>query len=253
MTDQSVETTEKLARVHERYNEEYFEVYSLVIITFATCSSESGIQLKKIKYENNHFVAIFDINSGYVNTDDIFYLHYVVQIKKGDLPFLEESSYELDIKVNNTLYPEIGSSHYGKYEKSSLATNIDYDHLTAKEFNYLIDDVTDETYNKLYIINARQYGRVVSSSSSKEDAVRVVTRHFTDERWSEYINIVIDCKVVTETDLLYGVYVKWEYHRYDEVTTYDEYVILFKKEVADIVVRNVIYDDKESYIINTTN
>ena len=75
------------------------------------------------------------------------------------------------------------------------------------------------------------------------------TRHFTDNRYQGYINTVVDCSIIYENEILYGLNVKWQY----QTTIYEENVISFKKDVALITVRNVVYNDEESFNVVTNN
>ncbi len=104
-----------------------------------------------------------------------------------------------------------------------------------------------ELYKSLFVIDGKEYGRLISSSDSAEDAVDVCKRHFTDNRYEGSINTPVECRVIYESDILYGVYVKWIVSG----STYEENVISLKKEIADVTVNNVVYDDKESYAIKT--
>ena len=99
----------------------------------------------------------------------------------------------------------------------------------------------------LFVLNGEEYGRLIASSESAEDAVRVCTRHFTDTRYEGYYNTVTDCSVIYESDILYGLNVKWEVGEGE----YEENVISIKKNVADITVNNVVYGDKDSFRILT--
>ena len=126
------------------------------------------------------------------------------------------------------------------------------DKISDDAFLSLIDSGTHRIQQSLYEINRIKYGRIISSSNSSEDAVRVCTRHFTDERYPQAINTVIECKVIYESDLFYGINVKWKITDHGEFSgQYEENVISFKKEIADITVRNVIYGDEESFKICT--
>ncbi len=99
----------------------------------------------------------------------------------------------------------------------------------------------------LFNLNGEEYGRLIASSESAEDAVRVCTRHFTDTRYEGYYNTVTDCSVIYESDILYGLNVKWKVGE----GKYEENVISIKKNVADITVNNVVYGDKDSFRILT--
>lgn len=112
------------------------------------------------------------------------------------------------------------------------------------------EDEVNKIFKSIYIMDGKRYGRVISSADSLEDAVRVATRHFTDNRDAPYTkNTVVECRVIYESDILYGVYVKWKVRN----SEYEENVVSFKKSAADITVRNVIYGDVPSYKIHTNN
>lgn len=104
-------------------------------------------------------------------------------------------------------------------------------------------------------IDGQSYGRIISSSDSPEDAVNVCTRHFTSEHYSATSvskNTVVECSVIYESELFYGIYVKWEhYSGGNSKSYYDENVISFKKSVADITAGNSTYIDRQSYNIIT--
>ena len=73
------------------------------------------------------------------------------------------------------------------------------------------------------------YGRVVSSASSRADALAVTQEKFTNEQCT-----VSENRVDLETDLFYGIYVKWLYTEGEsEPISYDESVVSFKTEVYD--------------------
>ena len=131
-------------------------------------------------------------------------------------------------------------------------SNKSLDEISDEGFLSLVDSYENDIYQSLYEINGEKYGRIISSSDSLEDAVRVGTRHFTDNRHAQAINTVTECKVIYVSDFLYGINVKWKLTNHGEFKgQYEENVISFKKEVADITVRNVIYDDVESFRICT--
>lgn len=73
------------------------------------------------------------------------------------------------------------------------------------------------------------YGRVVSSASSREEALSAVQERFANEQCK-----VSENRVELETDLYYGIYVKWLYsYGGSETVSYDESVVSFKREVYD--------------------
>ena len=75
------------------------------------------------------------------------------------------------------------------------------------------------------------YGRVISSSSSAEEAVAAAMEEFTSD--SCYVS---RCELEEEGDVFYAVYVKWTERCPDSgnaPAVYDECVVSFKKEVYD--------------------
>lgn len=124
----------------------------------------------------------------------------------------------------------------------------DYNVISDNDFHFIINNYRNTIYQSLYVLDGKDYGRLIASSNSVEDAVKVCTRHFTDERYQNFINTVIDCNVIYESDILYGINVKWKVSSGGQ---YEENVISFKKSIADITVTNLIYNDIESYNICT--
>ena len=75
------------------------------------------------------------------------------------------------------------------------------------------------------------YGRVIESAASQEEAIEVATEHF-NSGWCT----TVECRLSVETDLFYGLYVKWDYRSGgtgEPVSYYDEYVVSFKKQIYD--------------------
>ena len=97
ITTDDLHTSKQLTRVHERYNEEFFEHYALMIIAFDTCLTEKIIGINDIKFDGEKFIAIFDV-TGFPITDDISTRHFV-----------------FDIKVNNLDNIGSGSAYYDEY------------------------------------------------------------------------------------------------------------------------------------------
>ena len=120
--------------------------------------------------------------------------------------------------------------------------------LSSRNLNSFLEQSKNDLYSSLYEIDGIEFGRIISSAESAEDAVDVCTRHFTDDRYPQSVNRVVECYVIYESDLFYGIYVKWELYDYEEFDgSWDEIVISFKKGVADITARNVIYGDEAAY------
>lgn len=82
------------------------------------------------------------------------------------------------------------------------------------------------------------YGRVIGSSASGEEALSVAEKRFTNSDYK-----VVENRITVETDLFYGLYVKWA-HR-SEKYSYDEYVVSFKKSVYDAENNRFITKDKD--------
>ena len=75
------------------------------------------------------------------------------------------------------------------------------------------------------------YGRVIESTSSREEALTTAAEHFT---CGDYVTV--ENRLTVETNLYYGLYVKWAYQSNGTVDMsryYDEYVVSFKKSVYD--------------------
>lgn len=122
----------------------------------------------------------------------------------------------------------------------------------STEVSDFVKENGNSIFKSLFEIDGKEYGRIISSSESAEDAVNVCTRHFTDERYPDTANTVVECKVIYESDLFYGIYVKWSYYNFGEgAIEYDENVISFKKDVADITVWNAQYEEENAYRLCT--
>ncbi|MDE7439481.1 MAG: hypothetical protein K2N23_03135 [Clostridia bacterium] len=116
---------------------------------------------------------------------------------------------------------------------------IDKNDLNVKgEVNELltVDELVDfhlngNKYPDNFVFNELSgYGRVIESSSSQEDALTLVRNHFTSSNCT-----TVESRLEVETDLFYGLYVKWEYKSSgsEQILYYDEYVVSFKKDVYD--------------------
>lgn len=86
------------------------------------------------------------------------------------------------------------------------------------------------------------YGRVMPSTSSVAEALSMVKEYFTNGYY-----VAVEYKLTVETDLFYGIYVKWAYQSngtIDMSRYYDEYVVSFKKSVFDYYFS---YDDSDYF------
>lgn len=119
-----------------------------------------------------------------------------------------------------------------------------------EELDDFLAQYSDTVYQSLYTLDGLPYGRIISSSESPEEAVDICTRRFTDNRYLAASNTVVECEVIYESELFYGVHVEWDYFSEGEfVYRYEENVISFKKSVADITVRDVKTGDENAYRI----
>ena len=114
VTTDDLHTSQQLTRVHERYNEEFFEHYALMIIAFDTCLTEEIIGINDIKFDGEKFIAIFDV-TGVPITDDISTRHFVFKINKLAFQNMDKQTYQVDIKVNNLDNIGSGSAYYDEY------------------------------------------------------------------------------------------------------------------------------------------
>lgn len=114
VTTDDTETTSRLARVHERYNEEFFEDYALMIIAFDTCSTEEVIGLNNLKFTGEKFIAIFNVK-GVPVYEDFITRYFVFKINKLVFENMDKSSFQVDIKANNLDYIGSGSAYYDNY------------------------------------------------------------------------------------------------------------------------------------------
>ena len=125
----------------------------------------------------------------------------------------------------------------------------DFEHISDEELEYIFKNHDKYPINIGYI-NDKHYGRIVNSSSSVDNALEEVTNHFTDNRYSFSTCNVVEVTLDIETELFYGVYVKWEHNSFGDLSYYDEYVVSFKKEIYDCKVKKFITDTEIS-IFNT--
>lgn len=81
-----------------------------------------------------------------------------------------------------------------------------------------------QIYQSLFVLDGNDYERVIASSESREDAMEMCTQNYPDGK----------CELVYESELLYGFYVKREHMSKEGIcTTYEDYVISFKRSIAE--------------------
>jgi len=126
-----------------------------------------------------------------------------------------------------------------------------FEHISGKELEYAAKNY-DKYPSNIGFINDKNYGRIVNSSSSVDNALEVVINHFTHNRHSSSTSKVVEVILDIETELFYGVYVKWEHNNSGQLSYYDEYVVSFKKDIYDCEVKKII-TDSETSIFKTKN
>lgn len=125
--------------------------------------------------------------------------------------------------------------------EADLSFEANLSKLSSRNLNSFLEQSKNDLYSSLYEIDGIKFGRIVSSAESAEDAVDICTRRFTssNERYPQSSNRVTECYIAYESDLFYGVYVKCEHYYYEEFdSSWEEILISFKKDVADITARN---------------
>ncbi len=220
-------------------SEQWFEENRLVFCVVTTTSSgyQAEVSLKETK--DGKLTLILNKFNNYTGAGDD-------EIKTFKL-FIPISVSDLD-NLNITL----DGKPVTYFEKDHSLFEIDYENISDEELEFVAKNNPKYPYN-LGLINGKQYGRVVSSSSSSpEDAIEVVTNHFTNNNYPFSINTVVEVWIDIETEVFYGVYVKWEHNSSGKKSYYDEYVISFKKDIFDCRLRNV-YNDEDYFLVKTNN
>lgn len=208
-------------------------------------NKELEINNRILELEENTFedsmlnsIIVFSNEKGY---DELFDKPLNGLIAKVEETEILYSFYGLLISKDKQIFV-----FYGGYNKEHFEYNI----YTA----YILLDINvdrSDIHDPLYILDGKEYGRFVSSSNSREDAIRVATRHFNDTRRQDSTNIVTECEVIYESDILYGLHVVWRHNYSDRSSMYEENVISFKNNIVNMTARNVIYDEEFEYTILT--
>lgn len=181
----------------------------------------------KATYQDNTNTNMLEVSYPYENelgAEALFYCFDLVTIPRSNF---------------NRLYPEY--------------------HINPNPFEMISDDELEYIFKNaskyptdMGIINGKVYGRVINSSTTKENAIEVATEYFTDVRYQFSTNIVVDTYIDIETELFYGIYVKWEHDSAGKKSYYDEYVISFKKNICDYTPKR-LHIGSELKIIFKTN
>lgn len=89
----------------------YFNKYALILISFAYTSSESDIELSALKENNNELIVIFNIKSPKNSTEDLLTKGFFIEIDSK----WAKSFQSIAVKVNNLISITRGSYYYNKY------------------------------------------------------------------------------------------------------------------------------------------
>ena len=189
VTTQDIGTTSRLARVHERYNEEFFEHYALMIIAFDTCSTEEIVGINDIKFDGEKFIAIFDV-TGVPITDDISTRHFVFKINKLAFQNMDKQSYQVDIKANNLENMGNGSAYYDAYftPDGDVVNKTSLPHEMPDDFSFTITFGFDGYYDSKTGVLKNGYNYDLSCECE-------TTLKFSEEELKEIYGIFLECSI----------------------------------------------------------
>ena len=147
--------------------------------------SNRTLELEENIFEDSMFnsIIVFSNEKGYEELFDKPLNGLIAKVKETEISY---SFYGLLISKDKQIFV-----FYGGYNKEHFEYNI----YTA----YILLDINvdrSDIHDPLYILDGKEYGRLVSSSNSREDAIRVATRHFNDTRRQDSTNIVTECEVI---------------------------------------------------------
>ncbi len=212
--------------------------FVFIIFTLVACDKKN----KHTDYNKEPITDKYSVGDNY----SIIILDEKNIVRELNCLIIEIDASNTPIKVLNDYEIYVLSSSLNTWEKMTVdLTTIDFENISNEELEYIYMNLSDYAMNLGYI-NGKNYGRVVSSSSSVDDAIEVVINHFTDYRYSFSTNRVVESKIDVETELFYGLYVKWEHNSSGKLSYYDEYVISFKKDIYDCKVKKITTDSEYS-------
>ena len=189
VTTDDLHTSQQLTRVHERYNEEFFEHYALMIISFDTCLTEEIIGINDIKFDGEKFIAIFDV-SGVPITDDISTRHFVFKINKLAFQNMDKPSYQVDIKANNLENMGNGSAYYDAYftPDGDVVNKTSLPHEMPDDFSFTITFGFDGYYDSKTGVLKNGYNYDLSCECK-------TTLKFSEEELKEIYGIFLECSI----------------------------------------------------------
>lgn len=221
-----------------KYSDTYFEKFTLVAFNVIENSGSIEVIYKGYKVNGNNIDFAIKENVPNIVTDDMASYLFLVDIAKEELNGVES------ISIN-------GKKIVQSNDKLIDIENINFEQISYEELKYLYDN-NSKYFSSIGQINNKKYGRIINSSSSTAAALEVAIKHFTDTRYWYSVNTVIEVKLDIETELFYGLYVKWEHNSEGEKSYFDEYVISFKTDIYDCTVKKLI-NDNESSIFKTAD
>ena len=205
-------------------------LFAFILFFLASCNQDYNDNMTaKLTVGDNYNIIIVDEEE---NTQKLNCVILELNDKRHPIKVAyDEDIYVLNLSLNI-------------WEKIEIdLTTINFEQITDEELEYVFKYHNKYPTNMGYI-NGKYYGRIVSSSSSIDNAIEVVTNHFTDYRYPFSTNSVVEVRLDTETELFYGVYVKWEHNASGQLSYYDEYVISFKEEIIENKVKKLITDNE---------
>lgn len=198
VTTDDLHTSQQLERVHERYNEEFFEQYALMIVAFNTCSTEEIVGINDIKFDEKKFIAIFDVN-GVPITDDISTRYFVFKIDKSSFKHTNQPFYHVDIKANNLENIGTGSAYYDEYftPDGDAVDNTAQPHEMPADFSFTITFGFDGYYDsKTGILqNGYNYDLACECETTlkfSEEELKEIYEIFLEgsiDRWNEELTV----------------------------------------------------------------
>lgn len=105
------EPSELEKNILSKFQQEYFEEYALLFVSFRFSSSDRNIEFCKLDFDNDASVvtAIFDVHTPEMVCEDLRYMRFVISnIPREQLQDVND----LQIKVHNTMRPNHPSAYY---------------------------------------------------------------------------------------------------------------------------------------------
>lgn len=167
-------------------------------------------------------------------TDNIISLTYY----KNDMTIGEKAKDKYNFRMNLTPATVF-------HDEYLINIEYDFDVMSDEDFELLYENAPKLPLHYLNV-NLEGYERIVSSASSVNEAIQIVTDHFTSTSYH-----TTKVEVLYENDILYGIYVRWDPIDGKGIG-YEENVVCFKKEVFDYDTF-IFYSDDPNQIYDVLN